>query len=168
MKNRMQIKRYIIYGIIFLLLYIIQTMPQSGLNKGYSTPELLLPLLTVLALFEGEKFGAIFGIIIGLLYDAQGGGLTGFYTILFMFYGYFTGILLIFLLRRNILTSMSISAICVLTTNYLFYFFFYYMYGELSFSYVTLNIILPKTAMSLVFTFFIYLLIRYIYNKFPD
>lgn len=168
MKKPKKLKKYIAYGILMILLYIIETMPQGSVNNGIYSPELMLPLVTVFALFEGEKFGAVTGLLAGILYDAQGGGLTGFHAILFMFFGYFTGLLLIFLLRRNIVTAVALSGFWVLVSNYLFYFFFYYMFGDLRFSYATLKVILPKTAVSVIASIFIYLLILFIYNKFPE
>jgi hypothetical protein len=42
------------------------------------------------------------------------------------------------------------------------------MFGDLSFSYATLKVILPKTAVSVIVVRFIYLLILFIYNKFPE
>ncbi len=119
--------RYIVYGALFLLLYVLQNTPRLFLIRGVK-PILLIPAAVVFAMYEGEFIGGIFGALAGMLCDLGGFFLFGFDAILTLVFSAVSGLLIIYLLRRNLrnaflLVFLSMSLRCCLT-----YFFMYHMW----------------------------------------
>ena len=77
-----RIVRIVIYAIELLLLYVLQTT--RGLVPEFSgtRPLMLVCAAMMIALFEGDVTGLIFGIAAGLLIDMGGADVLGFHALL--------------------------------------------------------------------------------------
>ncbi len=120
--------RYVVYTVIFFLFYVLQNTPSLFSVRGIK-PILLIPAAVVFAMYEGEFIGGIFGALAGMLCDMGGFFLFGFDAILTLVFSAVSGLLIIYLLRRNLrnaflLVLLSMSVRCSLT-----YFFMYQIWN---------------------------------------
>ena len=74
--------------LLYLLAYIITPLRFNGVSPSY-----LLCAVVALGLFENEYFGAIYGLVFGLISDLVGSGIFGFNALLFAAVGYTVGYL---------------------------------------------------------------------------
>ena len=84
-------KRIIRYTLIFIVFYLLQTAISPITVYGVG-PEYILCCTVILAMFEKERFGSIYGLIFGLFCDFSSSGLFGTRAVLFMTFGFFIGI----------------------------------------------------------------------------
>lgn len=150
--------KYCIYGVILFLLYIIQISPYRLVDILNVTPELVLPALILIAMYDGEKVGALSALVVGLVYDSSS-KVTGFNTILFIVFTFFTGVLIATQLKRNIISAIVLCSSAVLLQNLLTYFFFFGIAGSGNFILALKTIILPK----LIYTLFISAILYYVF-----
>lgn len=85
--------RYLAYLIEILVLYVIEQIPNFIPDINGSRPIIVLPVVFVIALFEGEKVALFFGLFTGMLLDVSSSGRIGFYTIVLALTAYFLGLI---------------------------------------------------------------------------
>lgn len=120
--------RYLLYGAIFVFLYVFQCMP-GFLEIAGVKPILLIPAAVTLAMFEGEFIGGLYGALAGLLIGLSSPMMFGFDAILLLCCCVASGLLIIYLLRRTPVTAYLLSGISVTLRCCLAYFFTYGMWG---------------------------------------
>jgi rod shape-determining protein MreD len=143
------LKKKGIYTIILLLLFLIEASPERFIHFLGVPPELLLPCVILIAMFEKEKYGAICGLIVGIFIDTQS-KIIGFNALYFMILGFFIGMIMSALIRINIYSVILLIFSGVFLHNVFTYLFFFVLYGNTSFRFAFLSIIIPKTVLSTV------------------
>jgi rod shape-determining protein MreD len=78
-------------GIVFFVAVVVQTAVISAFEPGGGTAELVLVLLTAVALLRGAVFGAAVGFYAGFLLDTANLGTLGFSSLLLTLIGYWIG-----------------------------------------------------------------------------
>lgn len=143
MERRFKILRYILYGIELLVLFILQGTPNlvPGLFGG--RPNLLLPAVLTIAMFEPRNPALIFGAVGGLLTDISG-GVTGFFAIVLTLLCYFTSHLTNEIIRTSFLTAVLITLIAIPSVFGLHFLFFYVFQGYGETGYFFMNHYIPR------------------------
>ena len=153
--------RIIIYNILFFVLFLLESCTGpvfGGLNPGY-----LLAGVCCVALLEGERFGAVYGIIFGLLRDFSVGSLFGLHGILFLVFGYSLGFLSKTVLSANVFTCIvTCTVACGLCEALAFLCESMLIFVPLTFAVQT--ILLPKLVMNFPTCILLYFFIRCIRN----
>ena len=142
--------KYAAYILLLTVLFLFQTSPFRTIRLLNVTPELILPTVLLVAMYDGERVGAICAIFAGLIYDANS-AIVGFNTVFFIIAAYMTGILISTQIKRNVISAIIICSISVFLLNLITYIAFVGLRGEWHLLYVLKSIILPKT----IYTFFI-------------
>lgn len=75
------------------------------------TPDLILPLVVAAAVFEREKWGAVFGVIAAFVIESLGGSTLTILPILYMPVGYVIGILSVHYFRDCFATRALYTAV---------------------------------------------------------
>lgn len=119
--------RHVAYGTVFLLLYVLQNTPSLFSVCGIK-PILLIPAAVVFAMYEGEFVGGVFGALAGMLCDLGGFFLFGFDAILTLIFAVASGLLIIYLLRRNLRNAFLLVFVSMLIRCCLTYFFMYHIW----------------------------------------
>ena len=102
-------QKYIVYGVELFIVYIIQFTP-SLLPRIFGESPMLLTVCAVsIALFEGDVVGMWFGMAAGLLIDAGSTAPFGFYALVHLIICYGCGLLVMYLMRNNIVTSVLLG-----------------------------------------------------------
>ena len=140
-------QKYIVYGVELFLVYIIQFTP-SLLPEFFGESPMLLTVCAVsIALFEGDITGMWFGMAAGLLVDAGSTAPFGFYGLLNLIICYGCGLLVMYLMRNNIVTSLILGFTAVVIASSVQWIF---LAGTHDLLYFIPNILLPRAVYSTV------------------
>lgn len=115
--------KFIVYGAELFLIYILQFTP-GLLPEFFGEAPMLLTICAVsIALFEGDLTGMWFGLAAGLLWDAGSTAPFGIYGLTHMAICFGCGLLVMYLLRNNVVTSLIlgfVSAALAATVQWIF------------------------------------------------
>ena len=109
---------------------------------------------------RGEKEGMAVGFFSGLLMDIFFGQLFGFYSLLYLFLGYGSGLFHRMFYDEDIKLPMIWIALSELVYGLSVYFFLFLMRSKFHFGFYFTNIILPGLVYTVVVTILFYRVIR--------
>lgn len=171
-KKAIHIFKHIVYALLLLILYILQTTPRLFMIREVK-PMWVIPAAIVIAMYEGEFVGGVYGAAAGILCDAgavprQSGGsvLFGFNGFLLCAFCVACGLLIIYLLRCNLLGCMLFVTVTMLARGSLEYLFAYGMWRHDGGWMIYLYYTLPTTIYTLVVTPLIFRLAGGIHRRF--
>lgn len=164
--------KHIVYTLLLLLLYILQTTPGFLAIRGIR-PLWVIPAALALAMFEGEFVGGIYGAVAGLLCDVtavprQSGGslLFGFNGLIVTLFCVTAGLLIIYLFRNNVLGCLLFALVTLLVRGSLEFLFAYGMWGHENVWKIYVCYTLPVVLYTLVVTPVVYWVVRGIFRRF--
>ena len=160
MINKNNIIRFSIYLISFLTLTVIQTNPGISFTLNGAVPNLMIPSVIAVSTWEGERVGAIFGLVCGFAWDVLGSRIVGFNACILMFLGYFLGYYMRTFLRPTIITAFIINAAALLGYGIMHYAFFYLLWYNAPPVKTIFTVILPEFIYSMVFVLPMFLLVK--------
>lgn len=161
---RINIARHFIFVVLMLLFYVLQSVP--GLFQIYGVkPILVISVAVAISMFEGEFAGGIYGALAGLLCDTGGFLLFGFNGFIVMLCCVVSGLLVIYLMRRNLLSCLLFVFVTLLLRGSLEYFFAYGMWQYAGAWKLYTTSTLPVIGYSTVVAAPIFYLIRFICHK---
>lgn len=122
---------------VFILLTLLNFFLQSSIlpyiNVFGVAPNTSIILILCIALFKGKYYGAIFGLLIGLLQDIVFSPIIGINPFIYFFLGYFLGTIENRLIRENMFIPIIFSALAVIYYNFSYYVFTYFLSQEILF-----------------------------------
>lgn len=140
-------QKYIVYGVELFLVYIIQFTP-SLLPRFFGESPMLLTVCAVsIALFEGDITGMWFGLAAGLLADVGSTAPFGFYGLIHLIICYGVGLLVMYLMRNNIVTSVLLGFAAAAIASTVQWFF---LSGSRDILYFLPQILLPRALYSTI------------------
>lgn len=158
-------QRYIIFGFVMLAVYLLQSVPGLFPAPGGISPLPLIPLAAIIAMYEGELSGAIFGLVAGLLMDATALHTAGFSALTLMVIGCACGLLTVHLMRNTILACLTLCTGAAFLYGLLHWLFFDVIAGrEHPFSYL-LSFMLPRALYTTALSIPLYLILRWLVRK---
>ena len=84
-------KSKIVWFITIIICFLLQCTILNLISIGSITPNLMLILTVSMGLMRGRKMGLWTGFFSGLLVDLFYGSLFGFYALIYMYIGFFSG-----------------------------------------------------------------------------
>ncbi|MDL2233669.1 hypothetical protein LJC63_08865 [Ruminococcaceae bacterium OttesenSCG-928-L11] len=157
--------KHTVYGLLFLIFYILQSVPGFLTVMGVK-PVWVLPAAIILAMFEGEFLGGIYGALAGLLCDIGGFLLFGFNGFLTCLYCVGVGLVIIYLLRCNLLGGILLTLIFMVLRGSLEFLFEFGMWGYDGVWKIYLAHTLPTALYSTVLAIPLFYLFRGLSRKF--
>lgn len=151
MKKKILFEKYLIYTLLLLVSYVLQTTPGLLVILG-NKPMLVLGAVVCIAFKEGELRGGVFGAVGGMLCDTSAFTYYGFYTMTFLVIGTAVGLLAMVLVRDRMLNAAMLTLAGVFLVKLMEYFFVYGMWGWDSGGLIFLTKTLPTVVYSVVFT----------------
>ena len=122
--KRLIVIKNLIYTLSVLLAFILQETPVLFEIREVR-PVLVIAVVTVIAMFEGEFAGGLFGLLGGLLCDTAAAHIFGVASIFFLVLGCGCGLLVIYLIQPNrktaFLLAFGFALIYGLASHYLIY-----------------------------------------------
>ena len=129
-KPESELQRLIIHGLVMLAVFILQSAPGALPRVFGVSPLPLIPLAVIIAMYEGDTGGAVFGLAAGLLIDVNAVHTAGFAALVLMLVGCVCGLLVIHLMRNTVLTCLTLSAGASLFYCLLHWLIFYLIPGK--------------------------------------
>ena len=133
-----EVVKYCVYAVLGLFLILLQLTFFTSVRPFGSTPDILIVAVATVAMFEGEKAGAVFGVLVGFVVEAVGGVGVSLLPLIYMLVGYACGIVASEYYRRSVLLfvifDLGVSAVRFFTTL---------IYIVVTWSTVDLNVVIP-------------------------
>ncbi len=141
--SRVRIK-WIVYILELIIIFVLQNTP--GLIPTFLNvkPMLLIIFAVSITMFEGEGKGMWIGLIAGLLMDLGSAMVFGFHAMLMTVVCFFCGILVVYLMRNNLVTSMVLAAASVFVVGLFQWFFKFALWGDSGTWYFLYGVLLPR------------------------
>lgn len=151
------------YGLLillFLLLFLLQSVPGMFPRLGGVRAYLLIPAVVSLSLLKGEWVGALFGLFSGVMWDAVSAEVSGFHPLFLMTFGCACGLLVSHYLRNSPLSGFVLMMAVTFCHFFFYWFFFVAMRGYPGMWSLLGGMYLPSVFYTALFYFPLYYLIR--------
>ena len=149
-------KKKIIFHVAALLVFVLLQYTMVPIQINRASPDYILVLVILSALFCGYRFSAIFGLIAGLLCDYCDGLLFGLKGALFLICGYLVGVLVQVILSRNLLTAYIVFISAFVVCQFFYWSIFFLLENSGSLGRIAVYYLLPQFLLSLPFVAILY------------
>ena len=163
-KNKTVLK-YVLYSLIIVLLAVLQSTP-GFLSVAGIKPIFTIPAAICIAVLEGEFAGGIFCAAAGLFCDVSGAEIFGFNGLVAMLMGVSAALLVIYYMKRKLISAVLLCLAAMLIRRILSFFLFYGQWGYERVWILFLRQTLPVAVYSAAFSVLFYLLFNRIKSRF--
>jgi len=165
-QTRILLKRRLIIAAVIVVCALLQTT--AGYFPSFFGIHffLLIPLCVCIAVFEGERWGAAFGIFAGALWDLSHGGGDGYNALFLLVVCAICGVLVRYLMQKNLVTSLVMSGGACFLYSLFYVMFFISAQGIERPAYLFVRYYLPGAVFSFLLTFIFYFLVKGISKKY--
>lgn len=168
MIRRINVLKWTVYTVCIVLLVVFQMQAAFYPKILDVTPLFAIPAVIAVAMREGETPGGIFGIVAGLVWDCGTGRVFGFNALFLMIIGIAVGLFVKFLFRNTGVSAALFTVFFTILHEFITWFFFYYMTDQRDLFFAFLHVILPTTALTLVFALPFYFGARFLNHKLTE
>lgn len=159
--------KYMVYLLLFLILYVIQTDPVL-FSIGGIKPVLVLPFAVSIAMFDKQLAGGLFGLFAGILCDTSSNVLFGFQSILYLVICIAVGLLVVYFMQPSLTNSLIFTGCGLGIRLFLEYFFYYVMWGYDNSHLILVYQMLPLLVYTLAATPLLFFLLRKMHRFFEE
>lgn len=159
-------KSRVILFFMIIICFILQTTVLHLVSIGSITPNLLLILCVSMGLMRGRKSGMWTGFFCGLLVDLFYGSLFGFYALIYMYAGFFSGYAFRIYYDDDIKVPMLLTAIMDLLYNLAVYILQFLLRGRIGLFTYLYRIIIPEIVYTVFLTVIVYKIFYFINRRF--
>lgn len=138
-----------IYALFLILAVTLQTTPTFAALGGFR-PVFVIPLAICVAMLEGDFGSAVYGCIIGYVWDVTAGKIPGFSAFLLLVICLAVALSVAIFVRINYLSCIMLSLGAALFFGLVEFFFFYVLFGYDNLSLILLQKTLPQAVSSAV------------------
>ncbi len=142
--------------ILIWVSFLLQTTVFKQLQLAFTAPNLLLILTVSIGFMQGKKEGTLTGFISGLLIDLFYGNLFGFYALIYMLIGYFSGRYCKVYFDEDIKVPLILIAAGDFLYNLIVYLTRFFLRGRTAFFGYLKEIILPEVVFTVLATVVLY------------
>ncbi|GMQ64990.1 rod shape-determining protein MreD [Vallitalea maricola] len=158
-------RRAIIMIIVLIINIVFQSTIMNEISINNVSPNLLVITTVSFALLRGKYEGGIIGFLCGLLQDIFFGKVLGFYALIYMYIGFFSGYLYRSFYKESILIPTLVISGCDFIYGLYVYIFSFLFRSKLNFVYYLGNIIMPELVYTTLVAVIVYKLFHFINNK---
>ncbi len=149
-------KRKLIILLMLWICFLLQTTVFNMLDFLAATPNLLLILTVSIGFMQGKQEGLLTGFAAGLMIDLFYGDIFGFYALLYMLAGYFSGRFSQIYFDEDVKIPLMLTALCDLFLNTAIYFLRFLLRGRVHFFSYLSGVIFPEVVCTVLFTIVFY------------
>lgn len=120
---------------------------------------ILIPLTVVIGMYERSMTGLFFGTMAGILWDFATVRGDGFFSVCLAVVGFFSGVLVTYFFRNNILSALLLSLGSITGVNCLYWFLFVFRKEYVGAVEALMSYYIPSVLYTLVFVFVYYWLV---------
>lgn len=158
-------KKFFVTIFLIIIFYVTQTSIFHHLALNGIIPDLMLILVCAYGFLRGETEGVVVGFFCGLLIDAFNANYLGFHSLIYMYIGFFNGMLN----RLYIDDRIKLPIICIglsdLLSSLTTYCLQFLLNKNFHFAQYFLNIILPEFLYTVLVSVLLYPLVLTIEDK---
>lgn len=158
--SKKTIGRILLFSILVFSNGVIQTSFFPAVTLFPASPDLLLSAVLGLALFDGERSGAIAGIGAGMLAISLGGAGTALLPIFYMMTGYLIGIFARINFKKNIISWFLYVMLAAAARGLLSAFYTVAAESGVNILITLSSVLVPEFVMTVLFSVFNYFLSR--------
>ncbi len=158
-------KNKIILFLTILVCFMLQSTLIGSIAIASITPNLPLILCVSMGLLRGRKSGMWVGFFSGLLIDLFYGSVFGFYALIYMYAGFFSGYAHRVCYDDDIKVPMLLVGVMDFLYSVAVYGLQFLLRGRMGFQLYFRRIILPEVLYSVFLTFFVYRIFFFINNR---
>lgn len=152
-------RRKVTVAIIIIVCYLLQSTLFQVLSFAGISPNLLIVVTSAFGFMRGQKEGTWIGLFCGLCMDIFSGNTLGFYTLLYMYVGFFNGYFRKLFYPEDIKLPMLLIGGSDLLYNLAVYFFLFLFRNKYQIWYYLKNIILPELVYTMLVTIVLYMIL---------
>ena len=152
-------------GLSIVIGYVLQSTVLGMIPYLNVVPNLMLIVTMTFAVLRGRREGMAVGLACGLLQDIGGGGLIGFYALIYLYIGYVNGLLSRFLTEDLLLVPLGLCIVDELFYSVYVYVFQFLLQRRLDFTVYFTGTIMSELVITLITTIFVYGLLMYLNGK---
>lgn len=112
------------YVLMILLVSLLQNTPHMFPMISGARAWLLIPLVVCISMFERDLKATVVGVLAGALWDVYSAWGDGFHAIMMFFISTTVFLLLDYLMRNNLVTSLLLGAVSIVVYCLLHWFIF--------------------------------------------
>ncbi len=161
-------KKIIVTAVLLLICFLLQSSVFPAIALNGIVPNLLIILTASLGFMKGERSGLLIGFFCGLLLDIFGGGVIGFYALIYMYIGFINGKFHQIFYPEDIKLPLLLIFSSDLLYNFICYVFLFLLRGRLQFLFYLQHVILPEGIYTILISFLAYPLFLHLYRKLED
>ena len=161
-------KSKLVLAFTILLSFLLQCTVLHMFSIGSITPNLLLILCVSMGLMRGKKSGLWVGFFSGLLIVLFYGSLFGFYALIYMYVGYFSGYACRIYYDDDVKVPMFLVAGMDFFYNIAVYALQFLLRGRLGFGTYFTRIIIPEIFYTTFLTLIVYRIFYHINYRFMN
>ncbi len=158
-------KRRIVFFLMILVCFLLQTTIWNLFPLGNVTPNLLLMLTVSMGLMRGRSAGLWIGFVSGLAIDLFYGNMFGFNALIYMYLGYLNGRFYNVFFDEDIKVPMTLVAASDFLYNIVFYVIQFLFRQRYELSAYLIHIILPEVLYTILCTLLFYKVIYHINRR---
>jgi rod shape-determining protein MreD len=159
------VKRKLSIGILCVLAAFLQTTVLSHFEVASIRPNLQVILTASFALMCGSRTGMAVGFVSGILLDITGGGILGYYALLYSWVGYLAGYSYRIFYDDDIKTPLLLIGVCDVACGIFQYVSTFLIRGRIHFLFYLGRVIIPEMIYTVIFAVFLYQLNYYVNKK---
>ncbi len=125
---------------------------------------ILVPLVVSIAMFERSFIGMLYGAFAGILWDMFSVTADGYFAIVLACIGFFSGMIVTFYLRNNIISTFILSFVATSVCSIGYWLFFIYGNSYTDSGYILQRYYLPCILYTMVFVAIYYYIIALVFK----
>lgn len=167
---RKTIFRKLILILTAILLNLIETTVFPLFSFRIVYPNLLIMLTSIVGFISGKREGMYAGFVCGLCADLFGGAgaVLGFHALLFMYLGYFNGMIRRFIDAENIIFPIILVSVTDFAYNFIYFVLNFMLRNRMQFGHYFLHTILPEILFTAIVALFSYKIILKVQKRLEE
>ena len=155
-QTKILVKRRLILTAVIITGALLQNciLPSVNLRICF-----LLPLTVIVAMFEKETAGLLYGLLAGCLWDVSTATSDGMKALFLALTGCICGLLVRYIMRNNLLSALALSSSTTILFH-LFHWLFYVVVHKSGMFVALLRVYIPQALLTILVTPLLYFLLR--------
>lgn len=145
-----EVAKYCVYAAMGLFLVLLQLTFFTRLRPFDSTPDILIIAVAMIAMYENERAGAIFGVAIGFVAEALGGTGLSLLPLVYMLVGWFGGIVASEYYKRSVLLFLIFDVSACAVRMFVTLIYVVCTWGTADISVIFPNVLIPEVLSTFV------------------
>lgn len=158
--------KQVVYFLLILLIYIIQTTFLSSISIVGVKPNLMLITVVAIGFLKGEYDALFCGCAAGILCDSFSAAYIGGNLFLYGIIGFLVGVICKEYYKENVITPMIVTAVATLAFGFGNYVINVLLRGFTNVGYYLFIRIIPEIVYNSIFMIVVYIIAFYINGKF--